>query len=61
MATSIDLNCDLGEGYGPWSMGNDQAMIGIASSVNVACGFHAGDSDIMLKTAKLAKDRGVSI
>lgn len=61
MANSVDLNCDLGEGYGPWAMGNDQAMIGIASSVNIACGFHAGDSDIMLKTAKLAKDRGVSI
>lgn len=60
MAT-IDLNCDLGEGFGAWPMGNDEAMLDIASSVNVACGFHAGDSDIMLKTAKLAKARGVSI
>ena len=58
---TIDLNCDLGEGYGAWPMGNDEAMLGIASSVNVACGFHAGDSDIMLKTARLAKQKGVSI
>lgn len=57
----IDLNCDLGEGYGAWPMGNDEAMLGIATSVNVACGFHAGDSDIMLKTARLAKLEGVSI
>jgi len=59
--TTIDLNSDLGEGFGPWQMGNDDAMLGLASSVNVACGFHAGDSDIMLKTAKLAKERGVAI
>ncbi len=58
---TVDLNCDLGEGFGPWEMGNDAAMIDLATSVNVACGFHAGDSDIMLKTAKLAKERGVSI
>ncbi|MCX7308865.1 MAG: LamB/YcsF family protein [Afipia sp.] len=57
----IDLNSDLGEGFGAWDMGNDDAMLDIASSVNIACGFHAGDSDIMLKTAKLAKQRGVSI
>ena len=57
----IDLNSDLGEGFGAWEMGNDDAMLDIASSVNIACGFHAGDSDIMLKTAKLAKQRGVSI
>lgn len=58
---NVDLNCDLGEGFGPWPMGNDAAMIEIATSVNVACGFHAGDSDIMLKTAKLAKQHGTSI
>lgn len=57
----IDLNSDLGEGFGTWDMGNDDAMLNAASSVNIACGFHAGDSDIMLKTAKLAKQRGVSI
>lgn len=58
---NVDLNCDLGEGFGAWQMGNDAAMIELATSVNVACGFHAGDSDIMLKTAKLAKERGTSI
>lgn len=57
----IDLNSDLGEGFGSWQMGDDAAMLGIATSVNVACGFHAGDPDIMLATAKLAKERGVSI
>jgi 5-oxoprolinase (ATP-hydrolysing) subunit A len=60
MAT-IDLNSDLGEGFGMWSMGDDPSMLDIVTSANVACGFHAGDSDIMLKTAKLAKDKGVSI
>ena len=59
--TTIDLNSDLGEGFGAWPMGNDEAMLGLATSANVACGFHAGDSDIMLKTARLAKERGVSI
>jgi len=58
---SIDLNCDLGESFGPWEMGNDAAMIELATSVNVACGFHAGDADIMRKTVELAKARGVSI
>jgi UPF0271 protein len=59
--TTIDLNCDLGESFGPWVMGNDEAMIELATSVNVACGFHAGDADIMRKTVDLAKARGVSI
>lgn len=61
MSTTIDLNCDLGEGFGPWEMGNDAAMIELATSVNVACGFHAGDADIMHRTVKLAKARGVSV
>ena len=59
--TTIDLNCDLGESFGPWEMGNDAAMIELATSVNIACGFHAGDADIMRKTVELAKARGVSI
>lgn len=58
---TIDLNCDLGEGFGAWEMGNDSAMIDLASSVNVACGFHAGDPDIMRRTVELAKARGVSV
>ena len=57
----IDLNCDLGEGFGAWSMGDDAAMMSIATSVNVACGFHAGDPDIMHKTVAMAKQHGVSI
>jgi 5-oxoprolinase (ATP-hydrolysing) subunit A len=59
--TTIDLNCDLGESFGPWEMGNDAAMIELATSVNIACGFHAGDADIMRHTVGLAKARGVSI
>src|SRR5450432_4674560 len=59
--TIIDLNCDLGESFGPWEMGNDAAMIELATSVNVACGYHAGDADIMRRTVDLAKARGVSI
>ena len=59
--TTIDLNCDLGEGFGAWEMGNDAAMIELATSVNIACGFHAGDADIMRMTVELAKARGVSI
>lgn len=58
---NVDLNSDLGESFGPWQMGNDAAMIELATSVNVACGLHAGDSDIMLKTAQLAKAQGTSI
>ena len=57
----IDLNCDLGESFGVWEMGNDAAMIDLASSVNIACGFHAGDADVMRKTVQLAKARNVSI
>lgn len=53
---NVDLNCDLGEG-----VGNDEAMLGIATSASIACGFHAGDQDIMMKTAQLAKQRGVRI
>ena len=59
--TTIDLNCDLGEGFGAWEMGNDAAMIELATSVNVACGYHAGDPDTMRKTVELAKARGVSV
>lgn len=59
--TTVDLNSDLGEGYGMWPMGDDAAMLDIVTSANVACGFHAGDSDIMLKTAQLARAKGVSI
>src|ERR1700744_1479095 len=58
---TVDLNSDLGESFGMWQMGNDAAMIDVASSVNVACGFHGGDYDTMRKTVELAKARGVSV
>src|SRR6202453_2417741 len=58
---TVDLNSDLGESFGAWEMGNDAAMIDVATSVNVACGFHGGDADTMRKTVDLAKARGVSI
>jgi 5-oxoprolinase (ATP-hydrolysing) subunit A len=59
--TTIDLNADLGEGFGPWTMGDDAAMLGIVSSANIACGFHAGDPDVMFSAMARAKDNGVSI
>lgn len=61
MTSTVDLNCDLGESFGPWEMGNDAAMIELATSVNVACGFHAGDADIMRRTVEMAKSKGVSV
>ncbi len=61
MQTHIDLNCDLGESFGPWQMGNDAGVIPFVSSINIACGFHAGDSRTMQATLILAKDHGVAI
>lgn len=57
----IDLNADLGEGYGPWRMGDDAAMLEIVSTINLACGFHAGDPEIMRSTVAAARDRGVAV
>jgi 5-oxoprolinase (ATP-hydrolysing) subunit A len=57
----IDLNADLGEGYGPWRMGEDEALLELVSSANVACGFHAGDPMIMDRTARQALARGVDV
>jgi UPF0271 protein len=59
--TTIDLNSDLGEGFGAWSMGDDGAMLDVVSSANVACGFHAGDPTIMLDTCRTAAERGVAV
>lgn len=61
MSTRIDLNADLGEGFGPWRMGDDAALLDIVTSVNVACGFHAGDPDIMVETVLAARARGVAV
>ena len=57
----IDLNCDLGESFGAWRMGEDDALLALVSSANVACGFHAGDPVIMQRTVALAQQRGVAI
>jgi UPF0271 protein len=57
----IDINADLGEGFGRYACGDDGAMLAIVTSANVACGFHAGDPEIMAHTFKVAKDRGVSV
>lgn len=57
----IDLNADLGEGFGPWTMGDDAALLEIVSSANVACGFHAGDPIIMERTVREALAKGVEV
>jgi UPF0271 protein len=57
----IDLNSDMGEGFGAWRMGDDEAILDIVSSANVACGLHAGDPEIMAKTFASAKERGVNV
>lgn len=61
MATTIDLNADLGESFGPWRMGADEALLQIITSANVACGFHAGDPVVMDQTVQLARRNGVAI
>ncbi|MDJ1498835.1 5-oxoprolinase subunit PxpA [Cytophagaceae bacterium DM2B3-1] len=58
---SIDLNCDMGESFGPWKMGNDLQILNYVSSVNIACGFHAGDADTMRKTVAAAMEKNVAI
>ncbi|HRJ70343.1 MAG TPA: 5-oxoprolinase subunit PxpA [Beijerinckiaceae bacterium] len=57
----VDLNSDLGESFGPWPMGDDPAMLDLVSSANIACGFHGGDPQVMLRACTLAKARDVSI
>lgn len=57
----IDLNSDLGEGFGPWNMGEDEAMLTLVTSANIACGGHASDPETMFKTLQLAKERGVTV
>ena len=61
MALSVDLNSDMGEGFGPWRMGDDAGLLDIVTSANIACGFHAGDPDTMAATMKLAVDNGVGV
>ena len=61
MTRKVDLNADMGEGFGPWQMGDDAALLDIVSSANVACGFHAGDANVMHQTMRLAVANGVGI
>ena len=57
----VDLNSDLGEGFGVWTLGDDEALLDVVSSANVACGFHAGDPDILRRVCGQAAERGVVI
>lgn len=57
----IDLNADLGEGYGQWPMGNDADMLDIVTSANIACGGHAGDAETMFATLIQARAKGVTV
>ena len=59
--TVIDLNCDLGEGFGAWTMGDDAALLGIVTSASVACGFHAGDPGTMRRACATAAEHGVAV
>jgi len=58
---TIDLNSDLGEGFGAWTLGDDDALLDLVTSANVACGFHAGDPSIMRRVCTQAAIRGVAI
>ncbi|WP_432833682.1 LamB/YcsF family protein [Dactylosporangium sp. CA-092794] len=57
----MDLNSDLGEGFGVWRLGDDEALLSIVTSANVACGFHAGDPSTMRRVSALAGERGVLV
>ncbi|MFD6514657.1 LamB/YcsF family protein [Rhodococcus sp. NPDC060176] len=61
MGYSVDLNSDLGEGFGAWTLGDDDAMLELVTSANIACGFHAGDPTTLLATCESAATRGVRI
>lgn len=58
---TINLNADLGESFGPWVMGDDDALLDVVASANLACGFHAGDPDVMRRTVRACVAKGVSI
>jgi len=60
-SNEVDLNSDLGEGFGIWTLGDDAALLAVVTSANVACGFHGGDPGIMRRTCAAAVERGVAI
>jgi len=61
MLLSVDLNCDMGESFGAWQKGNDAELMDYVSSVNIACGFHAGDASIIRKTVETAFEKNVRV
>ncbi len=61
MTRRVDLNADMGESFGAWTMGNDLALLDVVTSANIACGFHAGDPDVLAKTMAAAHSKGVGI
>jgi UPF0271 protein len=61
MSVTVDLNCDMGESFGAYTIGDDAAMLDIVTSANIACGFHGGDPLVMQRTVTLAKAKGIAI
>jgi UPF0271 protein len=61
VGAEIDLNSDLGEGFGAWPLGDDEALLDVVTSANVACGFHAGDPSVLRRVTERAVERGVVI
>lgn len=57
----VDLNCDMGESFGAYSLGNDDQILEFVTSANIACGFHAGDPSVMRHTVRAAAEKGVAI
>jgi len=57
----VDLNSDMGEGFGPWTRGDDAGLLDVITSANIACGFHAGDPDVMARVMRQAQGKGVGI
>ncbi len=61
MFKTIDLNCDMGESFGAWTMGQDEALLEVVTSANIACGFHAGDPATMMRTVRLVAAKDVAL
>ncbi|KAL3420532.1 LamB/YcsF family protein [Phlyctema vagabunda] len=59
LVKKIEINCDMGEGFGKWKMGPDEELMQYIDVANIACGFHAGDPSLMVKTVRLAKQHGI--
>ena len=61
MTARIDINADMGESYGRWTLGHDDELMPFLSSANIACGFHGGDPHVMRHSVRLAKKHGVAV